>query len=246
MTERFYSPADLTGPKVELTGAEAHHLLHVLRLQTGDKVCLFDGAGVEAAGVVIACSRQTATLRIDATRTLPPQAGPQVVLGTAVPKGDRFRWLAEKATELGVNRLVPLTTARSVVDPGPGKLEKLRQTVIAASKQCGRSHLMHIAPTTTWNAFIEQEFSGQTAYVAHFSGEPLSVDLADRARKSDNAVILAVGPEGGFTADEIDRAVRVGWTPVNLGPCVLRIETAAVALAVLFGLGASLSRPGAS
>lgn len=233
MTDRFYLPSGLGGGSVELSGSEAHHLLHVLRRKPGDEILLFDGRGTVATAEIADCSRRSARLRVTRRREFAPPR-PPLLLGAAVPKGDRLRWLVEKSTELGVTRFVPLQTARSVVVPGSGKLDKMRNTVIAASKQCGRSHLMPVETPQPWGEFLERECNGATLLVAHASGEP--VDRSINQADPDRPIVLAVGPEGGFTDDEIERAVRRGAQPVSLGPLTLRTETAALALAARFAL----------
>lgn len=236
--DRFYCEDSLENPSVELTGPEAHHLAHVLRMKAGEQVILFDGRGSEAVAEIGAVSRRSVELRIVERRHSPDEPGPTVILGTAVGKGDRFRWLVEKATELGVERLVPLTTARSVVDPRESKLEKMRQTVIAACKQSGRNRLMEIAPVTAWNDFVSGAFPGAACLVAEPAGEPAAalVPLLD----TGSPIVIAVGPEGGLTDAELAAAVENGARLVSLGPRILRVETAAVALAafcLLHGAG---------
>ena len=123
MTRRFYAPAGWDEGEARLEDGESHHLLHVLRAEPGFAVEVFDGRGGRGIGVLAGRDGKRAVVRIESTTTEP--ADPEFVLATAVPKGDRFAWLVEKATELGVSRLVPLVTRRSVVDPGAGKLDKL-------------------------------------------------------------------------------------------------------------------------
>ena len=225
---RFYLDAPLDRPKVTLSGSEAHHLAHVLRAGPGERVLLFDGRGTEADAEVAAVSRREVELNVLDRRVVPAPRRP-IVLGTAVPKGDRFRWLVEKATELGVARLVPLRTERSIVDPGAGKLGKLRQTMISACKQCGLSRLMEIDAVTAWPEFVECEIRGRCALVG-VPGAPLFAAemVADPA---DGPIVLAIGPEGDFTPDEVQQAIAAGAQPVGLGPNVLRVETAGIALA---------------
>ena len=142
-----------------------------------------------------------------------------------LPKGDRQKWLVEKATELGVARLVPLVTERAVAQPSENALERLRRAVIEASKQCGRNRLMEIALPKSWDEFLTA--NNQVAYrlVAHPSAEePLSSYL-------QASIVAAIGAEGGFTDEEIARAESQGWKSIGLGPRTLRVETAAVALA---------------
>jgi 16S rRNA (uracil1498-N3)-methyltransferase len=152
MADRYFLPQFPEGELCELTGSEFHHLAHVMRGSPGDRLTLFDGQGTEADAEIVRLSKTSGTLRLgerrcDATQT-------QVVLATSVPKSDRFRWLVEKATELGVSRLIPLQTSRSIVAPGAIKLDKMRQAVIEACKQSGRNRLMEIDPLTQWKDFV--------------------------------------------------------------------------------------------
>lgn len=211
---------------MRLAGAEAHHLRDVMRLSLGDEVRIFDGQGTEAAGRITALSDTDVELELSDIQTMSREASFPIVLGTAVPKGDRFDWLVEKAVELGVSRLVPLITHRSVVNPGEGKMERMRRIVIEASKQCGRSVLMEVSAPTRWEEFVRRDFSGARTLIA----DPTGIELAPVPDRQDRRIVLAVGPEGGFTPEEREHALQAGATPVSLGPRILRIETAALAL----------------
>src|SRR5262249_50547682 len=211
------------GP-VELTGAEAHHLATVRRFRAGDAVCLFNGDGREYAACVVHVERRRIALHVmgvgDPERELPFA----LEVAAPLPKGDRGQFLVEKLTELGVTRFVPLTTERSVVHPREGKIEKLQRYVIEASKQCGRNVLMEIAPVEAWASYCRRADARALRILAH-PGEP---ELAPARHQS---VCLAVGPEGGFTDEEVELARAAGWQMNGLGPRTLRIETAALLLA---------------
>jgi 16S rRNA (uracil1498-N3)-methyltransferase len=237
MAERFYIADSLAEPTARLDGAAAHHLLHVSRLKAGEEVRLFDGRGTVATAQIMGSSKNSVELRLIETIQFPQESGRPVSVATAVPKGDRFRWLVEKATELGVRRLTPIRTCRSVVHPGDGKLAKIRQTVISACQQSGRNWLMEIDPVASWNEILDQYFAGHVVLVAHPAGKPLQRRLSSIAGSSP--LLLVVGPEGGFTDAEIDDAVTAGAMPVNLGENILRIETAAVALIAVCRLATS-------
>jgi len=229
MPDRFYAPHLLDGSLVDISGPEAHHLSHVLRLGTGDHALLFDGTGNEATAEITNISRKDVQLRILETWHVQEDDSSRFVLATAIPKGDRFRWLVEKATELGIGRFIPLETKRSVVHPSKGKLNRMEQTVISACKQSGRSRLMAIENSKPWQQFVEEEFPHRTVLVAHPTGKPV---FNHEFSTSDGAeTLLVVGPEGGFTEQEIESAVDAGAHLVGLGPNILRIETAAIALA---------------
>jgi 16S rRNA (uracil1498-N3)-methyltransferase len=230
VSDRFYADDDLQAGSVELTGPEAHHLTHVLRKRIGDAVAIFNGRGREATGEIVATNRRVTVVRLTGVRELPPPPGPHVTLAVAVPKQDRFRWLAEKAMELGVRRLIPLRTERGIVEPGGGKLDKIRRAVVEAGKQCGASWLMDVAEVTTFREFIGQAGKPDPRVViAHPGGGSLAAAVGT-VTPSDS-VCFVVGPEGGFTDDEFESATAAGAIPVSLGSHKLRIETAAIALA---------------
>jgi len=146
------------------------------------------------------------------------------------------QFLVEKLTELGVQRFVPLSCARSVIQPGEGKLDKLRRYVIEASKQCGRNVLMEIADLEAWTEYCRSGKPGEVRLMAHpHTDRKAARDLNAAAPTS---IRLAVGPEGGFMDEEVRAATNAGWQLVGLGPRMLRIETAAIALATLTAFGA--------
>lgn len=228
-SRRFYLPEIGPGPALCVSGDEAHHLARVLRLGVGDCVTLFDGTGEEVEARIDRVAPHEVSLQIVSRHLAGRAAARYVTLAAAAPKGERLAWLVEKATELGIDRLVLLTTSRSIVHPGEGKLEKLRKTIIESSKQCGRSRLMTLAEPVEWPEFVAREFSEAQVLIGDPSGEAIS--MASFA--GDKPLILAVGPEGGFTAEELALARQHGARLGSLGPQVLRVETAALALAAI-------------
>ena len=151
MADRFYCPGPWPDGRAVLEGDEARHLARVRRVGVGESVAFFDGRG--ARGHRPRSSRSGATGSTWPSSRTGCRGGTLrggLILATAVPKGDRFDWLVEKATELGVTRLVPIRAERSSVDPRPAKLDRLRRLVVEACKQSGRSRLMEIAETVAW------------------------------------------------------------------------------------------------
>lgn len=237
MLDRFYAPTSLEQPSIELPDEEAHHLARVLRKQVGDRVCVFDGRGGAAVAEVEALGRRHVQLAIVSREPEVTAGVPAIVLATAVPKGDRARWLVEKATELGVERWVPLQTERAVVDPGEARLDKLRQTVIAACKQCGRNRLLEISHSVAWPEFLAEFGSGTALIVADPSGTPALESIRQVLSTEVRRLVAIVGPEGGFAPRELDVARAASANFVALGAQTLRIETAAIALATLLTCG---------
>jgi 16S rRNA (uracil1498-N3)-methyltransferase len=146
----------------------------------------------------------------------------RLIVAAPLPKSERADFLIEKLTELGVALFVPLATERSVVHPRATKLDRLQRAVIEASKQCSRNVLMHIDSLTSWPDFATRQDLPSQKFIAHPNGEPGSAIQGD--------VAFAVGPEGGFTDAEVALAKNGGWNVICLGPRILRVETAAIAL----------------
>jgi 16S rRNA (uracil1498-N3)-methyltransferase len=226
MAERFYLNLPLTPGPVELIGPEAHHLAQVSRLAAGDAVCLFNGDGREYAGRVESVRRRSVMIQIEAVREPQRELPFHLEIAAPVPKGDRAQSLIEKLTELGVTAFVPLLCERTVIHAGQGKLDKLERYVIEASKQCGRNRLLRIEPPLAWDAFLERRQAEEWGWIAHPAGSAPALSAP-----KPHAIRGAVGPEGGFSAAEIERGVAAGWSLVSLGPRILRIETAALVLA---------------
>lgn len=238
MTQRYFVEAIIADDRATLSGSEAHHLIHVMRCHTGDEVTLFDGSGAEFLARVDRLGRTEAELAVLARHEVDRELPLPVVLAVALPKGDRQRWLVEKAVELGVSRLIPLETTRGVAQPDDKSLARLRRSVVEASKQCGRNRLMEIGAAVTWNDFAETPPPKGLRLVAHFGGEPIGAiarRLLDQAARPA-AVTAAIGPEGGFTDEEAKLACSLGWQTVDLGPRTLRVETAAIMLVSVVAL----------
>lgn len=237
MADRFYLNWPLHPGPVELTGPEAHHLAAVSRLRPGDAVALFNGDGQEYPARVIAVARKAVTLDV-ADPVRPDRELPFTLeVAAPLPKGDRGQFLVEKLTELGVTTYVPLVTRRSVVNPGEGKREKLQRYVIEASKQCGRNVLMAVGEPADWPGYARQPKGCRIRLLAHPGGTEALGQLTRGARllataEPDEGLCfqLAFGPEGGLTDEEVEIARAAGWHLVGLGPRLLRIETAALAL----------------
>lgn len=233
MDRFFATQLEQAQSSVVLDEMESHHLAKVLRKSLGDTVELFDGRGQVAMATVERISKREVQLRIVERSAAEPVSTPSVTLAVAPPKGDRFRWLVEKATELGVDRLIPLETRRSVVSPRDGKLEKMRHAVIAACKQSRRNRLMEILDPLAWGELLDHWIPSHSTWLAH----PTGATWSEVQQGHDVASLLfVVGPEGGLTDEEVESATAAGATPVSLGRNILRIETAALAIAAATGL----------
>lgn len=222
---RFFHDDLASGPRrIDLPPDEAKHARRVLRIERGDRVELFDGAGRIADGTVESATREV-SIRVDAVREA-ARARPTIDVAVAMPKGDRAATLVEKLSELGADRLIPLSTKRSVVDPGKGKLERFDRIALEAAKQCGRPWLMTIDRPTT----IERVIANAGDAVG-LIGDPDGVQELPIVGSGGHAarVLVLIGPEGGWTAEERAAASEAGFTAWRFAENVLRIETAAMA-----------------
>lgn len=230
MTHRYFVETPITGDEALVADAEAHHLAHVMRVKAGAEVTLFDGSGLEFTAEVVKVGRSEVRCAIRTREVVDRELNREITLASALPRGDRQKWLIEKATELGVRRFVPLRTHRAVVQPDAGAETRLRRAVIEASKQCRRNVLMEIAPSTDVGAYV----AGADVSALRILGKPESTqsltELTRNPPPAETKIVLLVGPEGGFTPEEEAAALAAGWQGINLGPRILRIETAAALL----------------
>ena len=215
------------GSEAELDAGQAHYLGNVLRLAEGAELLAFDGhSGEWLARVSIAGKKRMAITVERLTR--PVETVPDVWLAFAPVKRAQTDWLVEKATELGVAKLIPVITQRTIVERV--KLERLESIAIEAAEQCGRTKLPHIARPVSLADLLRSRDAGRTLYFADENGG----EAAASAFKPGPAMILT-GPEGGFTEEERS-AVRAtpAASAISLGPRILRAETAALAALAAF------------
>ncbi|MDN5873293.1 MAG: 16S rRNA (uracil(1498)-N(3))-methyltransferase [Sinobacteraceae bacterium] len=224
---RLYLPQTLQeGQSLELPPAAARHVVQVLRLASGAGLTLFNGRGGEFEAVLERVGRRDAAVCVGAYHAVERESNLQLTLAQCVSKGDRMDYGIQKAVELGVHKIVPLLSARSVVKLDAGRWHKKHdhwQAVVAsACEQCGRNRLPGVAAPLKLMDWLPQSQGVRLILAPGAVAQLQSLPLA-------HAATLLVGPEGGFTAEEITCAQERGCIPIGLGPRVLRTETAGVA-----------------
>lgn len=237
---RFYCPQPLAaGAIVDLPEAVAHHV-HVVRMQPGDAMTLFDGRGGQYLASLLEVGKKRASARVGEHDAVEAELPFSITLAQGLPEGSKMDWIIEKAVELGVAALQPLAAQRSVVRLSNERAEKRHAhwqgVIVAASEQCGRNRLAQLAPVTDFNRFIALPAAGPRILFSPRAAQ----SLAGWARQAGpQAVTLMVGPEGGFSEQEEQAALDAGALSLSLGPRVLRTETAGLAalaaLAALWG-----------
>ena len=238
MRIRRFKVEDLTGPRVRVAGREAAHALRVLRLKIGAEVVLFDGRGHEVTGRLCSIAGGGFEVEVARRHRVDPKGSPALVIAAATPKGSRADWLVEKCAELGVRELWLLRSERGEVDPGEGKLARWRRKGVETAKQTGRALAMGVEPPQTI-----AEVVARATDVRIFYGDPLGAGLTLGEALSDLPVpgalpanvLIFIGPEGGLTDVERVRIEDAGGQAVRFSDATLRVETAAVAAASIWG-----------
>jgi 16S rRNA (uracil1498-N3)-methyltransferase len=235
---RFYlEPECCQGTEFVLAGAEAHHALHVLRVSAGDRVAVMDGAGHEFLCAVRNNTRDQVALTVTEQRTAAPPPA-RITLLQAIPKGKLIESIIQKATELGVARIVPLLAERVATRldqrEAARKGVKWQAIAIEAIKQCGNAWLPRVEDPLTPADFLARQEAFELPLIASLQGDTRHTRLYfDTFRKahsgaSPTSISIWIGPEGDFTPAEVEAIKSSGTLPITLGPLVLRTETAAI------------------
>jgi 16S rRNA (uracil1498-N3)-methyltransferase len=232
-TPRIYTDSVLArGQPATLDDSAAQHVGRVLRMQPGQALLLFNGDGQDYNATITEAGKKRVEVSVaEATPNL-TESSLEIVLGQSLSKGDRMDYAVQKAVEMGVTRIVPLSTGRSEVklkgDREDRRLRHWRQVAISAAEQCGRARVPEIHPIMALPDWFEHTSDCDLRLVLHHRTEQ-----SLGAMKSPTRIALMIGPEGGLNPDEIESAEAAGFLPVALGPRVLRTETAPVAAMAL-------------
>lgn len=227
---RVYVDTALANAKTcELTGTAANHIGHVLRLRVGEPLTLFDGRGGEYAAHVESLRKNRIAVAIGAHSAIERESVLRLTLAQGVSRAERMDLVVQKATELGIARIVPIAAARSIVradaKQAERKLEHWRSIAIAACEQCGRNRLPVVEqPATLPSWLASRAGAGRGLLLSLRAAQPLRGLLGGAT-----AIELLIGPEGGLSPDEEAAALAAGFTAARLGPRILRTETAAIA-----------------
>ena len=233
MPHFFIPPENITGNQFTLTGDEVHHLVRVRRCVAGSMLKLFDGTGKTYDARIDVIEKNSIRGTIVGETSSPP-ARVRLHLFLSVPRGERFDWLVEKASELGVHSVTPLITTRSIIkNIEPPKIERWKRLSLAASQQSRRADIMAINPPQHFPAAIAATSQQNVNLIPWEAEESKTLDEYAPAISGASEVAVFIGPEGGFSSDEIIRAQERGISPVTLGKRILRVETAGLLAAIL-------------
>jgi 16S rRNA (uracil1498-N3)-methyltransferase len=230
LTRVFVSSGLRDGAVIELPAEAAAHVAKVLRARAGDTLVLFGGDGREFTGEIRTVRGARVEVALGAARSVDRESPLDVTLLQCVPRGDRMDFIVQKATELGVRRIVPLLCQRSVVRLGAGQAESKavhwRAVAISACEQCGRNRVPVIEVPLQLDAYLG---TAPAAAALRLVLEPDSAPGPLQEPRPGTAIEVAIGPEGGFSPAELDAFQVAGFRRTGLGPRILRTETAALA-----------------
>jgi 16S rRNA (uracil1498-N3)-methyltransferase len=232
--QHFYAP-DINSPRYTISGEESRHAVKVLRLGVGSRLHLVDGRGTLYAAEIEKTDPRGCEVRVVETFPDHGRRGYRLTMAVAPTKNsDRYEWFLEKATEVGIDAVVPVECANSerrVFNSG-----RAARVLVSAMKQSLKASLPELAPLTSVRELIERPFDG-VKFIAHCRDEDFGsarVPVTKALPPHTDALIL-IGPEGDFTAEEVALALKNGFTPISLGESRLRTETAAlVAVATVY------------
>ncbi len=231
---RFYVPEPIIKKgMLTVTGDEVKHIRKVLRLGTGDRISIFDGSGMEYEGAIAEVTPSSVVIKIHDTSPSKKESHLEITLAQSILKSEKMDYLIQKATELGVNALVPFVSSRSV--PLLEESKKVERTLrwekiaIEASKQCGRSIPPKIGPFQGYAEML-QSLSKDHLRLILWEREGERMKEVLRRFSGQRRITFIVGPEGGFSVEEVEQAKREGFIPLSLGNRILRAETASLCL----------------
>ena len=237
MRRFFIDPATVSGPLVSIEGSEAHHIKHVLRLKPGDRIMLVDGTGYEYDSIIKGLGDQR--VEIEIRQALENGAGPDVpiVVAQAFLKERKMDDLVRKLSELGIAGWVPFFSNRSIARPDKarlaGRIQRWKRIAAEAVKQCRRSDMLQISDPLNFKELMELSQTFELKFVFWENERTaLSRQLGSKD-KAPEKIMLMLGPEGGFSEQEVEIARQAGFAVAGLGPRILRAETATLAACAL-------------
>lgn len=231
----FVEPKNVFDDELVISGEEAHHISRVMRKKTGERIWVVDGEGGTYEVEVSNKDKNRLHCKILKKRRRVGEPVAHVTLAQGVLKGEKFELLIQKATEIGVSKIIPMLSERTIVKPGKNKKTRWSTIARSAMKQCGRSIIPKITEPLPLNKVLSQGIDSSLRFIAqaHESSKPLHHYFTESARLSHKKALIVVGPEGGFTEEEVELAQEQGFKKVSLGSRRLRAETAGIVFSAL-------------
>jgi 16S rRNA (uracil1498-N3)-methyltransferase len=237
---RFFVAKDsVKDGKIYVYGEEAHHISNVMRLKVGDSITAFDGTGSEYSGVIRSAGKRSLVIDITDTRRSKPQERPKITLMQAIPKKEKIEYIIEKATELGVDFIIPVFTGRTIpqwsAEKQSSRTTRWVKIATEAAKQCGRVDVPQISQVSDFKEAVSRIGPHGFKLIAALREGSVALKKALHGRAREEDIYIAIGPEGDFTEAEIGLALDAGFELVSLGPRVLKSDTAGLFVLSVIG-----------
>jgi len=231
---RFYVPEpQIENGMLKIKGDEVRHIRRVLRLKTGDEIVAFDGSGKEYGGTIVEENSSFVVIQIQNTFTAGKESYLEVTLAQSLLKGEKMDYLIQKATELGVNEIIPFLSSRSVPRLEKSsvlkRLRRWEKVAIEASKQCGRGIIPKIEAIRDYSEVLRTASPDSLRFIL-WEREGTGLKDVLQGLKEKTKIFFIVGPEGGLSSEEVWQAKQMGFIPITLGKRILRSETASLCL----------------
>lgn len=235
MHARFYHPEKITtGQYIELSDENKHHAARVLRLKAGDIITLFTGQGGEFSARIEAITKSSITVLVQVYHDHDRESPLVIELAQAVCVNEKMDWIIQKAVELGVSRIQPIATVRSIVhlsdERAVRRLQHWQKIIVSACEQCGRNRLPHISPLIDLPGWLSRKKASQSDQEVRLMLSTRTIEGLSHIPPAAAAnVVICIGPEGGFTPEEETAMLHTNFAPLRLGKRIFRTETAALA-----------------
>ena len=228
LTRVFVDQPLAAGESCNVGGSAANHIMRVLRLREGDALTLFDGRGGEYGARIAGFRKDSVQVEVKEHRDVERESTLNLTLAQGISRGERMDWVMQKATELGVTRIIPVITERTMVKlderQADRKLEHWRAIVVSACEQCGRNRVPEVTLPQVYIEAVRSIDTAVTRVLLSPTGTLRARDLGQPA-----SIAMLIGPEGGLSDKEQEAAIDTGFQPLRMGPRILRTETAAIA-----------------
>ncbi|OPX87064.1 16S rRNA (uracil(1498)-N(3))-methyltransferase [Pelotomaculum sp. PtaB.Bin117] len=230
----FFSAGQIKTGRVYINGPDFIHISKVLRLRPGEKLILMDGLGKSYLAGIEDIAMDQVVCALQREISMPAASFLRITLVQGIPKGDKMDLIIQKGTELGVSVVIPLFSERTLVkldrDKAARRLERWQRIALEASKQCRRYDVPEICRPQSWEEVLAGLLPGAPALIPWEEEAEYALKAFSREHQKLDSIYIFIGPEGGFTREEVERARLHGVLPVTLGPRILRTETAGLAV----------------
>lgn len=232
MQRYFVEPDLFSEDEITIAGDDVHHIVNVMRAKEGEQILVSDGAGRTVRARLSALSAKEVKAQVVEILTEQTELPVRVTIGQGLPKGEKMEWILQKGTELGAYSFLPFSSERTIVKldakKEAKKLERWRKIIKEAAEQSHRAVLPQLLSPASFREVLQQAHPYTRCAIAYEKEDGVALHQLLETMQADDSLLILVGPEGGFSREEVSLAQAEGFLPVSLGPRILRTETASL------------------